>query len=326
MLRRPLRVGAAILRVGPNAAPEPVAVRFHHNSAVRGLQRTIDGPIFTPMRESDYRQLIELAIAEDLGTEGDVTSLAVVPEGERTAVLWSKDQGVLAGEEVFAAVFRKIDPAVTATFLLHDGARLASGYQVAEVRGPARSLLSGERTALNFLSHLSGIATEARVLADLAAASGRAVILDTRKTLPGWRSLAKYAARVGGARNHRMGLYDMVLVKDNHVDAAGSVSEAVRRVRARWGKRFTVEVEARTLAEVRDAVGAGADIVMLDNMDEAAMREAVALVAGRAKVEASGNMSRDRIAGVSATGVDFISVGALTHSVKAFDFSLKIGR
>jgi nicotinate-nucleotide pyrophosphorylase (carboxylating) len=278
------------------------------------------------MQESDYQALIELAIAEDLGTEGDVTSLAVIPNGERIAVLWSKDQGVLAGEEVFAAVFTRVDPSVMVAFHFHDGARLTNGDRVAEVRGPARSLLGAERIALNFISHLSGIATEARALADLAAASGRSAILDTRKTLPGWRALAKYAARVGGARNHRMGLYDMVLVKDNHVDAAGSVTEAVRRVRERWGKRFTVEVEARSLAEVREAVAAGADIVMLDNMDDAEMREAVDLVAGRAKIEASGNMNRDRIPGAGATGVDFISVGALTHSVRAFDFSLKIGR
>jgi nicotinate-nucleotide pyrophosphorylase (carboxylating) len=278
------------------------------------------------MRENDYRQLVELAIAEDLGTDGDVTSLAVVPDGERNAVLWSKDQGVLAGEEVFAAVFRRIDPAVDVTFLAHDGARLAKGDRVAEVRGRVESLLSGERIALNFISHLSGIASEARALSDLAASTGTAVILDTRKTLPGWRALAKYAVRVGGARNHRMGLYDMVLVKDNHVDAAGSVKEAVSRVRARWGRRFAVEVEARTLAEAREAVEAGADVVMLDNMDVPLLREAVAQVAGRAKVEASGNMGRDRIAEVSATGVDFISVGGLTHSVKAFDFSLKIGR
>lgn len=278
------------------------------------------------MQEKDYLPLVELAIAEDLGAEGDVTSQAIVPEGEREAILWSKDQGVLAGEEVFTAVFRRIDPSVAVTFFLHDGARLAKKDRVAEVRGRALSLLSGERIALNFLCHLSGIATEARVLADLAASTGKAVILDTRKTLPGWRALAKYAARVGGARNHRRGLYDMVLVKDNHVDAAGSVATAVARVRARWGSRFTVEVEARTLAEVREAVDAGADIVMLDNMDEATMREAVRLVAGRAKVEASGNMSRERIPAVSAAGVDFISVGGLTHSVKAFDFSLKIGR
>jgi nicotinate-nucleotide pyrophosphorylase (carboxylating) len=278
------------------------------------------------MQESDYRQLIELAIAEDLGSEGDVTSLAVIPDGERMAVLWSKDQGVLAGEEVFTGVFHRIDPTVEVTFFLHDAARLAKGDRVAEVRGRALSLLSGERIALNFISHLSGIASEARVLSDLAASTGRAAILDTRKTLPGWRALAKYAAKVGGARNHRMGLYDMVLVKDNHVDAAGSVAAAVARVRDRWGTRYPVEVEARTLGEVREAVDAGADTVMLDNMDEPLMREAVALVAGRAKTEASGNMTRERIPGVSATGVDFISVGGLTNSVKAFDFSLKIGR
>jgi nicotinate-nucleotide pyrophosphorylase (carboxylating) len=277
------------------------------------------------MQQSEYRQLIELAIAEDLAGEGDVTSLAVVPDGERMAVLWSKDQGVLAGEEVFAAVFQRIDPAVDVRFLLHDGARLAKGDRVAEVRGRALALLSGERIALNFICHLSGIASEARTLSDLAASSGRAAILDTRKTLPGWRALAKYAARVGGARNHRIGLFDMVLVKDNHVDAAGSVAEAVARVRARWGTRYTVEVEARTLAEVRAAVEAGVDIVMLDNMDLPLMRDAVALVAGRTKVEASGNMTRERIPEVSAAGVDFISVGGLTHSVKAFDFSLKIG-
>jgi nicotinate-nucleotide pyrophosphorylase (carboxylating) len=290
------------------------------------LHHPCDGPILPLMQESDYLPLIELAIAEDLGSEGDVTSLAVIPEGERPAVLWSKDQGVLAGEAVFAAVFRRIDPSVTVTFLLHDGARLAKGDRVAEVRGRALSLLTGERIALNFICHLSGIATEARLLSDLASSSGKALILDTRKTLPGWRVLAKYAARVGGARNHRMGLHDMVLIKDNHVDAAGSVAAAVARVRARWGTRFPVQVETRTLAEVREAVAAGAEMVMLDNMDERTMREAVAQIAGRAKVEASGNMSRERIAAVSATGVDFISVGGLTHSVKAFDFSLKIGR
>jgi nicotinate-nucleotide pyrophosphorylase (carboxylating) len=282
------------------------------------LSRICAGPILTAMQERDYAPLIELAIAEDLGSDGDVTSQAVVPDGERTAVLWSKDAGVLAGGEVFTAVFRRIDPGVRVEFLRHDGERLARGDRVAEVRGRALSLLGGERIALNFLSHLSGIATEARSLCDLASSSGRAAILDTRKTLPGWRALAKYAARVGGARNHRMGLYDMVLVKDNHIDAAGSVAEAVSRVRARWGTRFTIEVEARTLEEVKAAVAAGADVVMLDNMDVPLLREAVA--------EASGNMDRERIPAVSATGVDFISVGGLTHSVKAFDFSLKVER
>jgi len=290
------------------------------------LPRPRVGQILGAMRESDYLPLIDLALAEDLGDEGDITSRAVVTTEERTAVLWSKDQGVLAGEEVCTAVFRKIDSSVQVRFLLHDGARLGKGDRVAEVHGLALPLLSGERIALNFLSFLSGIASETRTLADLAASAGKAMVLDTRKTLPGWRALSKYAVAIGGGRNHRMGLHDLVLIKDNHVDAAGSVTEAVTRVRRMWGSRFAVEVECRTLPEVEEALDAGVDILMLDNMDTAGMRDAVRLVAGRAQVEASGNMGRERIAEVSATGVDFISVGSLTHSVKAFDFSLKIGR
>jgi nicotinate-nucleotide pyrophosphorylase (carboxylating) len=158
----------------------------------------------------------------------------------------------------------------------------------------------------------------------IARAAGTAAILDTRKTLPGWRALSKYAVTVGGGRNHRMGLHDMVLIKDNHIESAGSLTAAVSAARARWGTRFPIEVECRTDAEVREALAAGVQIIMLDNMDPARMREEVARVGGRAKVEASGNMNRERIAAVSATGVDYISVGALTHSVKAFDFSLKM--
>ena len=197
------------------------------------------------MHESDYLPILQLALREDLGDAGDVTSLAVAPEGRSEATLWSKDEGVLAGEEVFAAVFRAIDPATRVAFALHDGAALGMGQRVAQVSGRTVSVLSGERTALNFISFLSGIATATRSLADLARASGHAVILDTRKTLPGWRALSKYAVTVGGGRNHRQGLYDMVLIKDNHVDSAGSVTEAVRRARGRWGERFPVEVECR---------------------------------------------------------------------------------
>jgi nicotinate-nucleotide pyrophosphorylase (carboxylating) len=186
------------------------------------------------------------------------------------------------------------------------------------------SLLSGERTSINFLSFLSGIATATRALVDLARASGHAAILDTRKTLPGWRALSKYAVTVGGGRNHRRGLYDMVLIKDNHVDSAGSVKEAVRRARERWGDRFPVEVECRTAAEVADALAAGVDWIMLDNMQAEEIQAEVRRIAGRAKVEASGTMTPERIPAVSAAGVDFISVGAITHSVRSFDFSLKI--
>ena len=228
------------------------------------------------------------------------------------------------GEEVFAAVFRAIDPDVRVRFALHDGALLDTGQRVAEVTGRALSVLSGERTSLNFISFLSGIATATRALVVQARAAGNAVILDTRKTLPGWRALSKYAVTVGGGRNHRQGLYDMVLIKDNHVDSAGSIAEAVRRVRARWGTRFAVEVECRSAAEVNDALAAGVDMIMLDNMDAEEIGREVQRIAGRAKVEASGTMTPERIPAVSAAGVDFISVGAITHSVRSFDFSLKM--
>jgi nicotinate-nucleotide pyrophosphorylase (carboxylating) len=276
------------------------------------------------MLESDYMPLVILALKEDLGDLGDITTQAVVPEGEGSATLWSKDTGVLAGEEVFRAVFRAVDPGVVIDFRLHDGASLSSGLRVASVRGAVRSVLSAERTAVNFISFLSGIATATRELVTVAAAHGKAAILDTRKTLPGWRALSKYAVTVGGGRNHRQGLYDMILIKDNHVDSAGSVTAAVQRARQRWNGRFPIEVECRSTAEVSEALAAGVQIIMLDNMDAETMRAEVARVAGRAQVEASGNMSRERIPAVSAAGVDFISVGGLTHSVRSFDFSLKV--
>jgi len=281
--------------------------------------------ILAPVRESDYLPLIELALREDLGDLGDVTSQAIVPDGERSAILWSKDDGVLAGAEVFAAVFRTVDPGVRTTFAKQDGASLARGDRVAVVEGRSLALLSGERTALNFISFLSGMATATRELVTLARSAGKAAIVDTRKTLPGWRALSKHAVSVGGGQNHRQGLYDMILVKDNHVDSAGSVAEAVRRVRERWGKRFRIEVECRDGREVTDALAAGVDLIMLDNMDTECMREETRRIAGRATVEASGNMTRERIPAVSAAGVDWISVGALTHSVRSFDFSLKVG-
>jgi nicotinate-nucleotide pyrophosphorylase (carboxylating) len=276
------------------------------------------------MRDADYMPIVELALREDLGDLGDVTSQAVVPDGERSATLWSKEDGVLAGEEVFTAVFRALDPGVRVEFLLHDGAALERGTRVATVAGRALSLLSAERTAINFIGFLSGIATTTRELVDLARASGKAVILDTRKTLPGWRVLSKYAVRIGGGENHRQGLYDMVLIKDNHVDSAGSVTAAVAKVRERWDGRFRIEVECRSSTEVEEALAAGIDFIMLDNMDAARMREEVRRIGGRARVEASGNMGRESIPGASAAGVDCISVGALTHSVHSFDFSLKI--
>ena len=275
------------------------------------------------MVRADYQPLIDVALAEDLGADGDVTSLALFTDERMHARLVSKDHGILAGGQVFAAVFATVDPGVTVDLRTADGAELEPGMVVAEVRGRAVSVLSAERVALNFVGYLSGIATQARRYADEAAVGGKAVVLDTRKTLPGFRSLAKYAVRVGGAQNHRMGLHDMVLLKDNHIDRAGSITAAVTRARQTWGSRFRIEVECRTLDDVREAKALAVDVIMLDNMGLDRMKEAVALCAGSPPLEASGNITLARLAEVSATGVDYISAGSLTHSVKSFDFSLK---
>lgn len=276
-----------------------------------------------------YEELVRRALEEDLGDAGDVTTKAIFGEEQGSALLYSKDSGVLAGSEVFAAVFRQLDRQVDVGFEVEEGAELHPGMIVARLSGKTAALLSGERTAINLLSFLSGIATAARRYSAAAsdAAGGAAavpVILDTRKTLPGFRLLSKYAVTVGGGRNHRIGLYDMVLIKDNHIDFAGSIAKAVERVRDRWGSRFTIEVECRSRSEVEEALAAGADMIMLDNMDDAAIAESVLLVAGRAKVEASGNMDLERVANLARSGVDFISVGRITHSVTAFDFSMKV--
>jgi len=273
------------------------------------------------MQERDYLPLIDKALAEDLGEAGDVTS-EPLPDLPAAATLLAKAAGVVVGLQVFSAVFARIDPGVSVRALRRDGESVRPGEIVAEVTGALKSILKGERTALNLLSYLSGIATETRRFVD--AAAGSLEVLDTRKTLPGYRALAKEAVLYGGGRNHRMGLYDMVLIKDNHVDSAGSVSRAMRLVRERWGERYRVEVECRTLDEVREAVEAGADIVMLDNMETALIREAVKLVDGRARTEASGNMSVERVRELRGSGVDCVSVGRLTHSVEALDYSLKI--
>ena len=278
------------------------------------------------MGPQDYQPLIDAALAEDLSDHGDITSAALFGNERMNARLVSKDTGVLAGSDVFTAVFASIDPDVSVTMHAADGAALEPGSHLADVHGRAASVLSGERVALNFLALLSGIATAARRYVDESAKGGSAVILDTRKTLPGYRALSKYAVRVGGARNHRMGLYDMVLLKDNHIDRAGSITTAIERVRAKWGTRYRIEVECRTLEEVREAKGQEVDMIMLDNMPPHLMRECVELCNGAPPLEASGNIDLSRVRAVSATGVDFISVGSLTHSVRAFDFSLQTDR
>jgi len=277
----------------------------------------------TAINPKTYRDLIKSALAEDLGSEGDVTTAAIFADEQGSARLTSKDSGVAAGLEIFAAVFKEIDPATTVEFKLTDGEPLEPGDVVAIVRGKAASLLAAERVALNFVSYLSGIATAARKLSG-AAARGGTKILDTRKTLPGYRELAKYAVRVGGAENHRMGLFDMVLIKDNHIDLAGSIATAVRRVHIKWGDRFKIEVECRSLIEVAEALEAKVEMIMLDNMQPRDIRRAVKLIGGRAKVELSGNMDLASAKRLAGPGVDYISVGSLTHSVRSFDFSLKV--
>ncbi len=276
------------------------------------------------MQPADYNDLIHTALAEDLGSSGDVTSQALFDDETLVARLMCKAHGVLAGAEVFAAVFHAVDAKTTVDLHQDDARLLEPGTHVATVRGVATAVLSGERVAINILSFLSGIATTTRRFVDEAKRGGSATILDTRKTLPGYRVLSKYAVRVGGGTNHRMGLHDMVLLKDNHVDRAGSITRAVTAVRQRWGDRYRIEVECRTIDDVREARSTGVHVIMLDNMSIDRTREAVAICAGTPQIEASGNMDLSRVCEVSAAGVDFISVGRLTHSVEALDFSLTI--
>ncbi|OFW22430.1 MAG: nicotinate-nucleotide diphosphorylase (carboxylating) [Acidobacteria bacterium RIFCSPLOWO2_02_FULL_65_29] len=230
---------------------------------------------------------------------------------------------VIAGLDVAFDAFRQLDASVCTSASKRDGDRAVPGEEIAEVSGRARALLAGERTALNFLQRLSGIATRTRQFVD--AAAGRITVLDTRKTTPTLRELEKYAVSAGGATNHRRGLFDAVLIKDNHVRLAGSVSEAVRLARARLRSLLpAVEVEAQSLAQVREALDAGADIILADNLTIAEIRETVALARGRAKVEVSGGVTLDRIPELAATGADYVSVGALTHSAPAVDISFEI--
>jgi len=264
---------------------------------------------------------IRRALEEDIRS-GDVTTDSIVPENAslRGRII-AKQVGVVAGLEVAKAVWSELDERVSFSAKIHDGSRVENRTVLAEVVGPARALLTGERTALNFLGRMSGIATLTRQFVD-AVAGTRATILDTRKTAPGLRVTDKLAVQIGGGQNHRAGLFDMVLIKDNHIDFAGSITAAVTRVRDA-GVQLEIEVEARTLDHVREALALGVERILLDNMSFEMMQEAVQLTAGRAKTEASGNVTLANVLEVARTGVDFISVGALTHSPKVFDVSLE---
>jgi len=269
------------------------------------------------------KKLIDLALTEDIGS-GDITTNNLIPSNVRkTAYLKAKENGVIAGLEVAELVFRTIDPDLQWNPLVLDGETVEKGDKIVEFTASYRALLTGERTALNFLQRMSGIATTARMYVS-AGGNRKTTILDTRKTLPGFRWLDKYAVRAGGAVNHRFGLFDMVMIKDNHISVAGGILPAVKNVRSGIMGNIKIEVETTSIIEVEEALAAGADIIMLDNMDIETMVMAVRMIGNRAKTEASGNMTLERIARVAETGVDYISVGALTHSVKAFDISQEI--
>jgi nicotinate-nucleotide pyrophosphorylase (carboxylating) len=270
---------------------------------------------------SEILECLKRALAEDIGS-GDVTTDSIVPaDAVLKGRIVAKASGVVAGLDVAGEVFFLLTDQVTFTAAVAEGSQIVSGTVLAEISGSARALLTGERTALNFLGRMSGIATLTRQFVDCVTGTS-ARILDTRKTAPGLRAVDKIAVRRGGGENHRVGLFDMVLIKDNHIDFAGSMSAAVERVRS-TGTRLEVEVEARTLADVREALDLKVERIMLDNMTTQMMREAVVLNGGRAKLEASGNVTLENARKIAESGVDFISVGALTHSAKVFDCSLK---
>lgn len=270
-------------------------------------------------------RLIDLALEEDLGA-GDVTTQALIPPdlmGE--AHIRAKERLVVAGLPVAAQVFHKVDSSLIFEPQAEEGQEVEPGTVLALLAGPAAPILTGERVALNFLMHLSGIATFTRRMVSLIAGSP-AALMDTRKTTPGMRLLEKYAVRLGGGHNHRLGLFDAVLIKNNHLAAVGPISRAIRLARENAPHALQVEVEVTDLAGLQEALDAGADVIMLDNMDEATMARAVAITGGRARLEASGGMTRERLPQVAATGVDFISMGALTHSAPAVDIHLRFIR
>ena len=268
-------------------------------------------------------KLIRLAMEEDVQT-GDITTDLIIPEGAvMKAFLKAKEDGVIAGLPVAEMVFMELNKNIKWNAEVKEGAKVKSGTVIARVEGSHRALLTGERTALNFLQRMSGVATETSKYVE-ALSKYKTKILDTRKTLPAHRLLDKYAVKVGGGTNHRIGLYDMVMIKDNHIKVAGSITKAVEQIKAKLKPGIKIEVETTNLAEVKEALDCKVDIIMLDNMSTEMMKEAVALIDRKALCEASGSIKINRVKEIAETGVDFISVGALTHSVKALDIGMYI--
>ncbi|HAG13165.1 MAG TPA: carboxylating nicotinate-nucleotide diphosphorylase [Ruminococcus sp.] len=275
--------------------------------------------------QSYVDEVILRALHEDI-TGMDVTTDFLLDESHQSdAYLMAKDEGVLCGMDIAARVFALVGEGVTFTAKAKDGDRVKYGDILAVMHGNTRTLLKGERTALNLLQHLSGIATETRRCVDIIAGT-KASIADTRKCMVGIRAMQKYAVRCGGGKNHRFNLSDGAMLKDNHIDACGGILPAITQLRQHIGHMVRIEVEVRTLDELRQALEAKADIIMLDNMDNDTMKEAVRITDGKALLEASGGITHDTLRGVAETGVDIISIGALTHSVKAFDISMKWGK
>lgn len=269
--------------------------------------------------------LVRAALLEDLGRAGDITTDSIIPADARAEVrLVAREPGVVAGTACAVLAWRLVDPAITATIHLRDGSRVEPGSVIGTIEGPARGLLTAERVALNFLGHLSGVATGTATIAD-AIAHTHARVCDTRKTIPGMRALQKHAVRAGGGANHRFGLDDAVLVKDNHIAVAGGISNAVRAVRANAGHMVKVEVEVDDLAQLRELLELGVDAVLLDNMGPDLLRQAVDLVDGRMITEASGRITPDTAVPIAEAGVDLISVGWLTHSARVLDIGLDHG-
>jgi nicotinate-nucleotide pyrophosphorylase (carboxylating) len=279
-------------------------------------------PVTNPPQAFLIEPVIRNALVEDFGRAGDLTSDLLIP-AEQTARgrLAARETGTVSGCIAAALAFQLLDPSVRFTTHAQDGSRVERGGLIAEVEGPARALLSGERTALNFLGHLSGVATATRALVDRVEGT-KARIVCTRKTTPGLRILQKYAVRCGGGFNHRFGLDDAVLVKDNHIAAAGGLEQAVTRLRGRLGHMVVIEVEVDTLDQLRAALALGVTTILLDNMDPEMLRRAVAMTEGRAVLEASGGITLDRVRAVAESGVDYISSGAITHSARNLDVGL----
>lgn len=279
------------------------------------------------LTDAIIRTAVETALREDIG-HGDITTESVIPAGcHAVARMVFKEDGIVAGSAIVLATYHAVDPALDINILHPDGSAVQAGTAVAEISGEARSILTGERVALNFLQRLSGIATQtARYVAAVGELPTR--ILDTRKTTPGLRALEKYAVTVGGGVNHRFGLYDAILLKDNHLEIMATmgvpIDEVVQRARASAGPLVSIEIEVESVAQAAQIAGSGVDMILLDNMPPEQMREAVAAVGGRAKLEASGGITLQSIRAVAESGVDYISVGALTHSARALDISLDI--